>query len=110
MLKFKEGSLIKNFGDGEPLVITRGYQEWVDDDSDPQVFDTIQDSLMDLDGFQYGTRGIDCILGTVKCVNSKTGEEYTFTKTQVFGPRGGLTNMWFMVGSDRVYYGNPTRV
>jgi hypothetical protein len=110
MMKFKQGSLVKNFINGEPLVVTREYQECVEDDFDPQVYNILQDTITDLDGFQYGQRSIDCILGSVKCVDSKTGQEYTFTKTSVVGPRGGLTNIWFMVGTDRVYYGNPTRV
>lgn len=110
MVKFKVGSLVKSVKDGEPLIVTREYQECVEDDFDPQVYNTLQDNIDFLDGFQYGQRSIESILGSVKCVDSKTGEEFTFTRTQVFGPRGGLTNMWFMVGTDRVYYGNPTRV
>jgi hypothetical protein len=110
MLKFKEGSLVKSVKNGEPLVITHGYQEWTDDDCDTQVSNTLHENVEFLDGFQYGQRSIESILGSVKCVDSKTGEEYTFTKTQIMGPRGGTSEMWFMVGSDRVYYGNPTRV
>lgn len=109
MKKFKTGSLVEQ--SGQKFLITQGWTpyEYTDDTTFLQEFN---DLVIDLDGFQYGpeVRCVTEFVGTFKGTETETGDEVTFLRGVVTGPRGGTSKTWFVMYPDQVCYGNPQTV
>ncbi len=102
MNKFTVGKLVEQ--SGRKYVISQGYTPYESTGETPLEAKS-QEDVQYLDGFQYG---YDVrVEGTFKCTETNTGEEVTFIRGIVCGPRGGYSKTWFTMYPDRVHYGNP---
>ena len=106
MNKFTVGKLVEQ--SGRKYVISQGYTPYESTGETPLEV-KFQEEVQYLDGFQYGydVRVVEGFEGTFKGTETNTGEEVTFIRGIVRGPRGGYSNTWFIMYPDRVHYGNP---